>query len=871
MARKIFKRIGIRRDRNLGDLSNTTEALNNLLNSLVDSPRSTFVSEDLDAIRGSFSIGFSNGQYRQIIGSAEFTTNQSGLNSPFLPRITYQNRLDNFEIFAGKPRLFGGNGLTAKYYDSSDINVNSVGIFSGTPFKVDNFWEAGNFSYSGKITPESLNLNGGVEWEGFFIPTVTGTHFFTINSSACFTFDFETQGYVGDPTGTIVPFQRYYNATNAFNFYTTDPSSENLIGYSLQNREAFWAYKTPVSNTLPIYRAANSTGTHLYTISLIEYNGLPVSWTREGIVGYAYGAAPANITNQPIYRASNPTTGDFLYTTSLTEATTTSGYTNQGVAFYSSYPSYTEISRIGISSTLSGTGNAGTNSINLALATNAKYVGIGQTVSGTGVRDGTIVNSVDRSNGVISLTPPSGFADSLTSSGTRNITFAKTVGQNTAISYTPYILIQYRPYRVKFRYFIPQGISAESVSRYINFDLFQPGGNTNGDIRYNYLYSSDYDFSDQALGSFNSFLNNSILSGGGTLGGTTNSDDYVAVETSKKIDIKYQPKTTYAECIKSLVNGSTTSGTPVVSLTNLNTTNIEVGNYVFGTGIPNGSYGIPTTRVNEIIVNNSVILNVNTTVTTTNQPVSFVEHRGLVKVLAGSIFNGVVSLINSPGNTTTGLTKDMIVIGTGLQPYTKITTIQTASSFIVSPSQTTGAVIVLLVYQSKGLINNGLVSYCIPAETKCAIVTNNTPSGSLSLTVNDSTGIGVGWVVQGPQFTSEPATTVTSIPNATTIGISTGTILGFNAGSNFTITSASGDRTICCPPTDTSPPFNPTIDGLDTVPAAPSLRIESGNLRFDSLVGIVSESNITEYSSNDVSGSRISIQTSGGVFGILCV
>jgi hypothetical protein len=731
MARKIFKRIGIRRDRNLSDLSNTTESLNNLLNSLVDSPQSTFVSEDLDSIRGSFSLGFSNDQYRQIIGSAEFTTNENGLTSPFLPRITYQNKLDNFKIFAGEPRLFGGNGLTARYYSPSDVNVNSANIFSGTPFKLDNFWEAGNFSYSEKITPESIDVNGGVEWEGFFIPIVTGSHSFTINSSACFTFDFETEGYV------------------------------------------------------------SGVGT------------------------------------------------------------------------------YTQISRIGISSTLSGTGNAGTNLVTIAPA-NTIYVGVGQTVSGTGVRNGTIVDSVNRSNGAITLTPPSGFTDSLTSSGTRNITFAKTVGQNTGINYSTYTLIQYRPYRIRFRYFIPQGINAESVSRYINFDLFQPGGSDSIDLRYNYLYSADYDFSDQALGTFNSFLNNSIFSGGGTLGGTINSNDYVAVETDKKIDIKYQPKTTYAECIKSLVTGSTTNGSPVVSLTNPDTTNIEVGNYVFGTGIPNGSYGIPTTRVNEIIINNSVILNVNTAVTTTNQPVSFVEHRGLVKVLAGSIFNGVVSLINSPGadNTTTGLTKDMIVIGTGLQPYTKITTIQTASSFIVSPSQTTGAVIVLLVYQSKGLINNGLVSYCVPAETRCAIVTNNTDAGSISLTVNDSTGIGIGWVVQGPQFTV--GTAVTSIPNATTIGINNPTILGFNAGSNFTITSASGDRTICCPPTDTSPPFNPTLNGLDTVPGAPSLRLESGNLRFDSLVGIVSESNITEYSPNDVSGSRISIQTSGGLFRILC-
>lgn len=732
MARRIFKRIGIRRDRNLGDLSNTTEALNNLLNTLVDSPQSTFVSEDLDSIRGSFSIGFSNDQYRQIIGSAEFTTNESGLNGPFLPRITYQNRLDNFKIFAGEPRLFGGNGLTARYYSPSDVNVNSPNIFSGTPFKVDNFWEAGNFNYSGKITPESIDVNGGVEWEGFFIPTVTGTHSFTINTSACFTFDFETQGYV------------------------------------------------------------SGVGT------------------------------------------------------------------------------YTEISKIGISSTFSATnsGNSGGSGFIVINSGFTKYVGVGQTVSGAaGIPNGTTVTSVDRSSGAIIL------SNSLTSSVTgSNITFAKTVGRNTIISYTPYTLIQYRPYRVRFRYFIPQGISAESVSRYINFDFFQPGGNSDGNLRYNYLYSSDYDFSDQALGSFNSFLNNSILSGGGSLGGTTNSNDYVTVSTDKKIDIKYQPKTTYTQTIKSLVTGSTISGTPVVSLTAPDTTNIEVGNYVTGTGIPNGSYGIPTTRVSEIIVNSSVILNQNTTVTTTNQPVAFVEHRGLVKILAGSIFNGVVSLISSPGNDTTGLTKDMIVIGTGLQPYTKITTIQTASSFIVSPSQTTGAVIVLLVYQSKGLINNGLASYCVPAETRCAIVTNNTPSGSTSLTVNDSTGIGINWVVQGPQFTS--GTLVTGVPNATTITINNPTILGFNAGSNFTATSVSGDRTICCPPTDTSPPFNPTIDGLDTVPAAPSLRIESGNLRFDSLVGIVSESNIISVPvsslPNEVSGSRISIQTASGIFKILC-
>ena len=44
MARKIYKRIGIRRDRNLADLSDTKEGLNSLLDTLIDDPGNTFIS-----------------------------------------------------------------------------------------------------------------------------------------------------------------------------------------------------------------------------------------------------------------------------------------------------------------------------------------------------------------------------------------------------------------------------------------------------------------------------------------------------------------------------------------------------------------------------------------------------------------------------------------------------------------------------------------------------------------------------------------------------------------------------------------------------------------------------------------------------------
>ena len=67
MARKIYKRIGIRRDRNLADLSDTKQGLNSLLDTLIDETGNTFISEDLEVIRNLFSEGMSSGQYQKFI------------------------------------------------------------------------------------------------------------------------------------------------------------------------------------------------------------------------------------------------------------------------------------------------------------------------------------------------------------------------------------------------------------------------------------------------------------------------------------------------------------------------------------------------------------------------------------------------------------------------------------------------------------------------------------------------------------------------------------------------------------------------------------------------------------------------------------
>ena len=182
MARKIFKRVGVRRERNLSDLSSTKEGLNNLLDTLIDEAGTTFVSEDLDPIRNIYAEGLNATQYKKVAGSRTQYTQSNGSNADFKPAITYQNQLDRFENFSGTPRINGGNGLTARYYNNDNIDISQVGIFTGTAFQQDNFWEAGNFTWTGKITPMSDNSNGGIEWEGYFIPTITrkATFYFSI-------------------------------------------------------------------------------------------------------------------------------------------------------------------------------------------------------------------------------------------------------------------------------------------------------------------------------------------------------------------------------------------------------------------------------------------------------------------------------------------------------------------------------------------------------------------------------------------------------------------------------------------------------------------------------------------------------------------
>ena len=745
MARKIYKRIGIRRDRNLADLSDTKQGLNSLLDTLIDETGNTFISEDLDVTRNLFAEGMTSGQYQKFIGSRTQKTNTNGTLTDLLPPITYQNKLDKFQFFAGEPRLNGGNGLTAKYYNQEDINIATTNIFSGTPFDTDNFWEAGNFNYTGKITPLANNSNGGIEWDGFFIPVRTGPHNFSYNTTASFTFEFEDVA----ESGTLT--------------------------------ERFRVGTTPVTSS--------------------DYSGQ-----------VAFGAT--------------------------------------------------------FTASASGSGNE----ITLATASNQTRVGVGMSVSGTNIVKDSKVYSVNQTSGVITLrhpdvTEPDAGTPAVTGAiSSQPLTFYRNTGVAVRKNYNTPTLIAFQKYRIRYRYFIPRyqgpggtfiAIDSSGLDRNADINFLPPGANNSNNLPFYYLYDINYDFSNDAKGSFPKFMDNSILFGGGTIGSLSNSNDYVKVKSSKKIDVKYIPPTSLSAITKAAQTCTLTNGSPVINLSS--TTGIEIGNYVFGTNIP------ADTRVINIIINSFVILDKNAT-GGGSQSLTFIDHRGFVKKVTGSTSSNTLTISNGD---TTNLKTDMIVVGNGVAQYTGITTTGSSTQVNIFPSQGLGNRS-FYFYQGKGLINDSLLQFCQPTIARCLLVNGAVNAGNTVITVTSIPSGTNGWTVRGFQFADDTTITINT-PGTNQITLSKPTINDLVDGEKISIAPASnGDRTLCCPPVDTSPPFTPTEDGLETTTNFPNLKIDSGDVKFDALT-VTSNITIDNYTAGDTSSKYLDLNTPAGNYKILCV
>ena len=730
MPQKIFQRIGLRRDNNLSDVGNSTDALNNLLDGLVTKPSpANYISEDLNPIRNIWNVNLDSDGYQQVISSATESTDSSGTSSAVSPPITYKNKLDKFRVFSGEPRLKGGNGPKASYYDSNQVDENTANIFSGSPFKIDYFWQDGEFTYTDKLDPASSDADGGIEWEGFFIPTQTGLHSFNISSANCFTFDFETESYHNTGSGT----------------------------------------------------------------------------------------------------------------------------------------KYTEHQNIGIARTFAAEASSAGNTLTIDSPANTKYVAIGMSATepGNHIQADAAVTDINKTTGVITFARPDG-TNSITGSWNTDVTFKKVMGQSTNTSHQTYVLKETERYSIRFRYFIPRSVSSTSADKNINFDFTHPSSGL-GDLRFTYLYDPAYDFTNAAKGEFATYLDTSVLFGGGIIGLTdagatpASKADYVKLKSTKKIDIKYKPKEAYSEIERRTGTYTTVSGSPILSVSN--TESIEVGNRVFGTGIA------ADTVVNDIVYNSFVLLSNNMTANGSNT-ITFIDHRGFVKNVTGSTSGTTLTV--SSGNTT-NLRTNMILICNGVSALTGITTTGSSSQVTIFPSQNLNSR-EMYFYQDRGLVNDSLSAFCTPVETVCLIVSADVNAGNTTIGVDNNSDLGSGtYSVLGSQFAAN--TTITGTPG-NNITINNATTAKLLEGEKVTATRESSDvnqRVLCCPPLDTSPPFTPTEEGLETKSIRPSMKVDNGNIKFDTLTatGISTITALSSGLTETVSG-RVSIDTPSGTFKLLC-
>ena len=798
---KVYKRIGIRRDRNFSDLSNPTAGLENLLDTLVDVSGTQFLSTDLAAIKNIFARGLTNDAYLRIAGSAVKFTTQNGVTASFNPRITYQNRLDKIQIFTGIPRLNGGDGLTAKYYQNDQITFNTHADFNynvdpnttaANVFKDetnegaiedDKFWEAGNFEYTGNVHPQSAKVNTGVKWEGYFIPTITGTVNFSTSSTGYFTVDFNKEGYEEDDDK---------NQTGA---------SQTAVG------------------------------------------------------------------------AGNTYTGHV---------------------------------RIGLSRTISGISSTGSNEITISGASEIEKmnnIGIGMTVVLDGkIATGTKIDNFDKTSGVITLEPPAGTASAVTAPiSNQSMTFQRDLGTSVSHTFKTQVLIAYQKYRIRYRYFNHKNFDSKDIQRNIDMNYNQNNQQASTNLRYNTLFPLDYDFSASAKGAFNTYFDNSVRFGGTNifqisptdpigLGSRSNSSKYVKLKSTSKLDVTYKVKQvlgsdtaskttgiTRRQTVCEIVNGSTIISLPL-------TTDIEIGNYVFGTGIPDN------TRVIDIAINQFVIIDRPATTSASNT-LTFINHRGFVKrvIVNANVSNNNTIIASSstplkstsPSHNTTHIDvqKDMVVIGSGINAV-QITNVTGPSgdggSLTLKDNVSASQNDVIYIYQSRGLRDNSLITFCDKLATspsvQCLIATSAVSSGNV-IPVETlgaiNTGNATNWNIQGFNFKKDDngnsITTIASVDtSAKTITLNVNIDKQIVSGTQFTATTTTDDRQLCCPPTDTSPPFTATEEGLNTnIGERPNLRFENGNLVFDQLTIQNNGSNVQDndaYATGSVNR-KISIKT----------
>tara|TARA_R100001443_G_C3363580_1_gene179566 strand:+ start:1182 stop:3944 length:2763 start_codon:yes stop_codon:yes gene_type:complete len=917
MPLKVYKRLGLRRDNNLSDMSSTTDGLNNLLNTLIDEVNTSFIYSDLNAIRNIFTRGLTSEGYQKIIGSATQFSTTNGINVAFRPRITYQNRLDQFKIFTGVPRFNGGGGLTAKYFqkdqiipvvdadfvynqsngDPIDTNNNDSSIFLGTTslgeIPDDTFWEAGNFDYSGKIHPRSVFTDGGVKWEGYFIPTETGVHTFYPDSTGYYTMDFEKQGYIVGAGDTYVASARVGLTTVITG--SCDPTANDNVVTITANRV----------RTVGVGMSVQGNG-----IQSGEVSGV-IRWPIVESMDQSGGVITLTpVDGQTASISSAQTNQDYTFFRNLGEGVSTTFSTHVLTAFrkyrirlryffprnidsrdydrrfgidYSApvHSSGVHLRRENLYSLDYDFSDSAKGDFNDYFDTSVLFggssqMGIGSTTLADNyvkVKSTKKVDITYRAKDSISAIKrvPAGKQASVTS-GSPIMNMQGIPVTTTGIEIGNYVVGDNIPNNTR--------VTEIAINRFVVLDKLATG---TGSSTYDFINHRGYVKRILTKNSNGSVITPRMgmtvtydnlhpdTAAGGTAYGnkpnatTMNFYDGDGTDTNASLTIQTGSSTADNPRWSEDGYGLLADGPGTVSIRYVYNDNDSIsGNHFdncYVDGVNVADYNVDGDDDDD---------DDGDTTTVINYPLSKVTHASQSTV-SGDGTLGIGSIM-----------KNQIAIGDNLSSYTRITDVTPPAnaddpgSITVDPAPTsTLGEQSVYIYESKGLIDKSLQAYCVDGQRKCLITVANASTGDQTIFVAEGTAssLNTNWGLQGFNFatsTNISGVIVTS-GQPDRIDFSPGLTSNMNSGSQFTATTHADDRQLCCPPTDTSPPFSATEEGLNTLPAFPHLYIANGNIKFDELYAeFGSGASITNYnaSSDDVT-TKIDIGTPSGTFKIL--
>tara|TARA_R100001082_G_scaffold44987_1_gene24024 strand:- start:8630 stop:11236 length:2607 start_codon:yes stop_codon:yes gene_type:complete len=843
---KEFRKQGLRRDLNFSDIPNPIAALNNLLDKLIDKVDATFIYNDLDCIRNISSIGLDNEGFLRFVNNEEQVTSPSGTIISSFPIKTYQNRLDITELFSGVPRIQGGNGLNASYFndeqvDATDTTVQpdgTVRIFEGNPQVENNFWEDGDFDWNGKLVPDLSGFAGGIEWEGYFIPKITGAHTFTIYQTSCAHIDFQAEAYSEDQYNNGNQTQ-VYQAGKRINVSTTIPVKVVDTGTLVLVNSTLPAAGAGASGEDEIYVGEGLvvSGSNINGDSVVDSinenktsnNGGRISVTPGTVTGTA--GDQFNLTLKKTLGQED----NFTYTTYILEKyrpyriklkyfiptevdgipfnarrmdkTFNINVTEPMDVSGSDDLRYTRLYNLGYDFTDKSKGNL------FKFLDNSILSGGGSIGSASGGGTGYVKVKSNKKVDV-KYKPKTKISDPI--SGITRATVVTSTTQNVSIATTS---------------------STSGIE--IGNKVFGPGVPNDTEVKEIIINEGFF-----LTRPFNTTASN---------------------QTLKIIDHRGFVKKTTGTC-----SGTTITLTSHDSTGTNYTSDLKSGMVVIGNDGTNGDFtdytGITTSGST-----NTVTIPYSKTVdqfyVTIYGPASSLSPVHRVRLASGTYTFTYDS--TDVGTNTTG---NALVVGIRRYTVGALVT-DTGVSQIYEIKVEEGPYDPdLYFYEGKGLLNYSLNTFCATGsggqEVECltAIANASTSTNRIQVSQDDYNKISTsGWKGQGSIFLNGE-TSVTPVLDGGNyyIQANENLVKDISSGANFTVTTYSDTRILCCPPTDTSPPFVAVESGLETTTTNRILRIDKGNLIFDKLIAPQVHSSKLEDESNTsnwVSNRYIEIQT----------